>query len=309
MINRRSLLSLPLGLVCTSSFAQVRRVGRLMIIGGAEDKLKDRIILQRFVELCGGSGSRIRVLSAASSDPASAWATYQSVFSELGVGDCQPIPIPDRDAADSSTVTDLILQADGIFISGGDQRRLMELIWETEAFRALHAAFHLRGCCVGGTSAGAAVLSRNMLVQGEATRLPEKEVAELDIGLGFVARAIVDQHFSERGRLGRLLSALAQRPQMLGVGVDEDTALVIERGLGIEVIGRGAVTIVDGRSMLSNHDRIDERERLELLGVRLHVLPSGHRYSLNPKALQARAMPTALLEAVRLLVESGPIRG
>ena len=309
MINRRSLLSLPLGLVCTSSFAQVRRVGRLMIIGGAEDKLKDRIILQRFVELCGGSGSRIRVLSAASSDPASAWATYQSVFSELGVGDCQPIPIPDRDAADSSTVTDLILQADGIFISGGDQRRLMELIWETEAFRALHAAFHLRGCCVGGTSAGAAVLSRNMLVQGEATMLPEKEVAELDIGLGFVARAIVDQHFSERGRLGRLLSALAQRPQMLGVGVDEDTALVIERGLGIEVIGRGAVTIGDGRHMLSNNDRIDERERLELLGVRLHVLPSGHRYSLNPKALQARAMPTALLEAVRLLVESGPIRG
>ena len=308
-MNRRSLLSLPLGLVWTPSFAQARRVGRLVIIGGAEDKLKDRIILQRFVALCGGSGSRIRVLSAASSDPASAWATYRSVFSELGVGDCQPIPIPDRDAADSSTVTNLILQADGIFISGGDQRRLMELIWETEAFRALHAAFHLRGCCVGGTSAGAAVLSRNMLVQGEATMLPEKEVAELDIGLGFVARAIVDQHFSERGRLGRLLSALAQRPQMLGVGVDEDTALVIERGLGIEVIGRGAVTIVDGRSMLSNHDRIDERERLELLGIRLHVLPSGHRYSLNPKALQARAMPTALLEKVGLLVESGPIRG
>lgn len=309
MMKRRSLLSLPLGLVWTPSFAQGRRVGRLVIIGGAEDKLKDRIILQRFVELCGGSGSRIRVLSAASSDPASAWATYQSVFSELGVIDCQPILIPDRDAADSSTVTNLILQADGIFISGGDQRRLMELIWETEAFRALHAAFHLRGCCVGGTSAGAAVLSRNMLVQGEATMLPEKEVAELDIGLGFVARAIVDQHFSERGRLGRLLSAMAQRPQMLGVGVDEDTALVIERDLGIEVIGRGAVTIVDGRHMLSNHDRIDERERLELLGVRLHVLPSGHRYSLNPKVLQARAMPVALLEAVRLLVESGPIRG
>lgn len=309
MMNRRSLLSLPLGLVLTPSFAKARRVGRLMIIGGAEDKLKDRIILQRFVELCGGSGSRIRVLSAASSDPASAWATYQSVFFELGVGDCQPIPIPDRGAADSSTVTDLILQADGIFISGGDQRRLMELIWETAAFRALHAAFHLRGCCVGGTSAGAAVLSRNMLVQGEATMLPEKEVAELDIGLGFVARAIVDQHFSERGRLGRLLSALAQRPQMLGVGVDEDTALVIERGLGIEVIGRGAVTIVDGRSMLSNHDRIDERERLELLGVRLHVLPSGHRYSLKPTVSQARVMPTALLEAVGLLVEPGPIRG
>lgn len=309
MLNRRSLISLPLALAFTPSFAQPRRIGRLVIIGGAEDKLKDRVILQRFVALCGGVGSRIRVLSAASSDPASAWATYQSVFAELGVADCQPIAIPDREAAESSAVTDLILQADGIFISGGDQRRLMDLIWETEAFRALHAAFHLRGCCVGGTSAGAAVLSRNMLVQGEATIRPEKEVAELDIGLGFVAGAIVDQHFSERGRLGRLLSALAQRPQMLGVGVDEDTALVIERGQGIEVIGQGAVTIVDGRSMLSNHDSIDERERLELLAVRLHVLPAGHRYSLKPKVSQDRAIPAALLEAIGLLVAPGPIRG
>lgn len=309
MLNRRSLLSLPLGLVLAPSLAQTRRVGRLVIIGGAEDKLKDRVILQRFVELCGGPESRIRVLSAASADPASAWATYQAVFAELGVNDCQPIPIPDREAADSSTVTDLILQADGIFISGGDQRRLMDLIWETQSFHALHVAFHLRGCCVGGTSAGAAVLSRHMLVQGEATKQPEKEVAELDIGLGFVARAIVDQHFSERGRLGRLLSALAQRPQMLGVGVDEDTALVIERGLGIEVIGRGAVTIVDGRNMLSNQDRIEQRERLELLGVSLHILPSGHRYSLNPNVLKVRALPAALLEAIALLVEPGPIRG
>ncbi len=309
MLNRRTLLSAPLGLLMPPSFAQTRRIGRLMIIGGAEDKLKDKIILQRFVELCGGPSSRIRVLSAASGDPASAWATYQSVFAELGVADCQPIPIPDRESADSSAVADLILQADGIFISGGDQRRLMDLIWETESFRALHAAFHVRGCCVGGTSAGAAVLSRHMLVQGEATIRPEKEVAELDIGLGFVARAIVDQHFSERGRLGRLLSALAQRPQMLGVGVDEDTALLIERGLGVEVIGQGAVTIVDGRNMLSNQDRISERERLELLGVRLHVLPAGHRYSLNPKVLQARPMPAALLEAIALLVEPGPIRG
>ena len=306
MISRRLVLGGGLAALSRPSPAQSRRLGRLVVIGGAEDKLRDRVILRRFVELCGGPGARIAVLSAASAEPEAAWDTYRTVFGELGVQDCIPIPVPDREAAEGSEVKDLILGADGIFISGGDQRRLMDLIWETEAFRALHLAFHVRGCCVAGTSAGAAAMSRHMLVQGEATRLPEKEAAELDIGLGFVPHVIVDQHFSERRRLGRLLSAMAQRPQMLGVGVDEDTALVIHRGQGIEVIGQGAVTLVDGRGMSSNHEEIDSRERLELLGVRLHLLPAGHGYSLQPGS---RRLPTQLREALSLLVAPGPIRG
>ena len=285
---------------------QARRLGRLVVIGGAEDKLRDRVILRRFVELCGGPGARIRVLAAASAEPQAAWELYAGVFGELGVADCAPIPVPDREAADSDEVQQLILEADGLFLSGGDQRRLMDLIWETRAFRALHLAFHVRGCCVAGTSAGAAAMSRHMLVQGRAAPLPEKEIAELDIGLGFVAQAIIDQHFSERRRLGRLLSVLAQRPEMLGVGVDEDTALVIERGQGIEVIGQGAVTVVDGRRMVSNHDEVEQGERLELLGVQLHLLPAGHRYRLGAGA---RRLPTALREAVERLVAPGPIRG
>ena len=289
--------------------AQTRRVGHLVVIGGAEDKLKDRVILRRFVALCGGEQARIRILSAASADPAGAWALYRSVFAELGVTDFEPIDIPDRDAADSAAVSTQILEADGIFISGGDQARLMELIWETDAFRALHTAFHVRGCCVGGTSAGAAVMSRHMLVQGEATRLPEKEVAELDIGLGLVPYAIVDQHFSERRRLGRLLSVLAQQPDMLGVGVDENTALVIERRQGIEVIGAGAVTLIDGRQMRSNFDDIDSRERLEMLGLRLHLLPAGYRYGLNRAGSTNWPLPASLRDAVEVLVEPGPIRG
>ncbi len=309
MLSRRALLSASLGLLSFSTMAQARRVGRLMIIGGAEDKLKDRIILRRFVELCGGPTSRIKVISAASSEPVLSWSKYQTVFSELGVGDCLPVPIPDREAANSDSVFDGILDADGIFITGGDQRRLMELIWETAAFRALHVAFHVRGCCIGGTSAGAAVLSRNMLAHGEATRLPEKEAAELDIGLGLISGAIIDQHFSERGRLGRLLSVLAESRSRLGVGVDEDTALIVERGIGVEVIGKGAVTIVDGRNMQSNYERIETRERLELLGVRLHVLPSGHRYKVAPRDLRKRHIPSSFLEAIGLIVEPGPIRG
>jgi cyanophycinase len=291
------------------ALSESRRVGRLVIIGGAEDRLHDKYILSRFVELCGGAASRIRILSAASEEPASSWATYERAFGELGVSDCLPIDIPDREAADSSAVTDRVLEADGIFISGGDQQRLMDLIWETQTFKALHVAFHLRGCCIGGTSAGAAVMSRHMLASGEATRLPEKGIANVDIGLGFVARAIIDQHFSERGRLARLLSVLAQRPQMLGVGIDEDTALVIERDAAIEVIGRGAVTIVDGRAMSTNVDLIDPRQHLEMLGVRLHLLPSGNRYSANRMVQRAKNIPAALGDAIELLVSPGPIRG
>lgn len=309
MLSRRALLSLAAASAALPVTAQARRIGRLVIIGGAEDRLHDKVILRRFVELSGGPSARIRLISAASATPEWAWDTYGKAFGDLGVTDFSPIPIDDRDAANSPAVTDRILEADGLFISGGDQRRLMDLIWETEAFKALHIAFHLRGCCMGGTSAGAAVMSRHMLAQGEATKLPEKEVADLDLGLGFVSRAIIDQHFSERGRLGRLLSAMAQWPTMLGVGIDENTALVIERGAAVEVVGQGAVTVVDGRAMRTNVDLVDTRGRLEMLGLRVHLLPAGQRYSANPLVQRAQSMPVELREAVDLLVAPGPIRG
>ena len=309
MLSRRALLSLAAASAAHPVTAQARRIGRLVIIGGAEDRLHDKVILRRFLELSGGPSARIRLISAASGTPEWAWDTYGKAFADLGVTDFAPIPIEDRDAANSAAVTDSILEADGLFISGGDQRRLMDLIWETEAFKCLHTAFHLRGCCMGGTSAGAAVMSRHMLAQGEATKLPEKEAADLDIGLGFVARAIIDQHFSERGRLGRLLSAMAQWPNMLGVGIDENTALVIERGTAVEVVGQGAVTVVDGRAMRTNVDLVDTRGRLEMLGLRVHLLPAGQRYSANPLVQRTQGMPIELREAVDLLVAPGPIRG
>lgn len=309
MSSRRSVLSAGAALFAPlPAIARSRRIGRLVIIGGAEDRLHDKLILGQFVQLCGGASSRIRVLSAASSDPGAAWATYRAAFEDLGVLDCQPIPVPDREAADSSTVGDLILEADGIFISGGDQRRLMNLVWETQAFKALHIAFHLRGCCIAGTSAGAAVLSRHMLASGEATRLPEKDSGDLDLGLGLVSRAIIDQHFSERRRLARLLSVLARWPQILGVGIDEDTALIIERDTAVEVIGSGAVTVVDGRAMTTNVNLVDPQGRLEMLGVRMHLLPAGNRYSAHPRVQKVKGMPKALREAISMLVEPGPIR-
>lgn len=306
MLMRRTVLQATLCLGAVPAWAQSQRAGHIMVIGGAEDKMNDRLVLRRFTGLCGGTSSRIRVLSAAGATPSEYWDAYATVFAELGVQDFAPIDIPDRAAADDSATLDQILHADGIFISGGSQRRLMALLRGTRALQAIQDNFRQNGGCIGGTSAGAAALSRNMLAQGMATRLPEKNVAALEAGMGLVPNAIIDQHFSERGRLGRLLSVLTERPELLGVGVDEDTALIIERQVGIEVIGRGAVTIVDGRTMLSNSDVIDDRERLEMLGVRLHVIPSGHRYVLNSADFRRRNPPERFVDAIRLLVEDAP---
>lgn len=311
MLNRRHLLALGcgLGLPHRGAWSQARRMGHLVVIGGAEDRLQDRVILRRFVDLCGGPAARIVVFTAASGDPEAAWHGYEPVFRELGAQHCQPLDMRTPQEANDPERVSRLLGADGIFITGGDQRRLMEVLWESEVARAMHTAFHLRGCCIGGTSAGAAALSRQMLAVGETPRLPEKDAATLDLGLGFVSSAIIDQHFSERRRLGRLLSALAQRPDMLGIGIDEDTALVIERGHSVEVIGRGAVTLIDGRQMRSNFEDVDTSARLEMLGVRLHLLPAGHRYDVAPGEPGRRRLPPSLLDAMERLVAPGPIRG
>lgn len=317
--NRRQCLQAVAGLAAAWAWStpalakSSRKLGHLVVVGGAEDRLQDRAVWHRFVDLCGGSQANILLCTAASGDPDGAWEGYQPLLRGLGLTQVQHLRITSAEEANSASATDQILAADGVFLTGGDQRRLMERLWETAAARALHLAFHVRGCTVGGTSAGAAVMSRAMLAIGTATPRPEKDVVSLDIGLGLVPRAIVDQHFNERGRLGRLMSAIAQRPDLLGVGIDEDTALVITRDQGIEVVGHGNVTLVDGRRMETNARDLGPEEQLEMLGLQLHALPAGHRYLAlpdgEPRPLGERGLPQGLHDAIRLLVEPGPIRG
>lgn len=310
LLNRRSLLSLGAIMLHGGSIARTRQPARLVIVGGAEDRLKDKVILNRFLSLSGGPYANIVILTAASADQAASWAGYQQVFREMGATDTVHLPIHSIEEANAQATIDRVLNADGIFITGGDQRRLMERLWESATARALHTAFHLRSCCIGGTSAGAAAMSRSMLAEGDTPPLPEKDAAVLSLGLGFVSNAIIDQHFSQRRRLGRLLSAIALRQDMLGIGIDEDTALVIERGNGVEVIGRGAVTLIDGRRMRTNYFDVDASERLEMLGVAMHVLPSGHSYLSRPSARPgARSLPASLRDAISVIAAPGPIRG
>ncbi len=283
--------------------------GKLLIIGGAEDRVHDKLILKRFLELSGGENAKLVLIVAASSDPAAVAHTYSQAFEELGATQFSVLPLLSYDDAFKPEVIDPLQTADGIFMAGGDQSRLMACLWETPAQKAIHRAFHVRGALIAGTSAGAAVMSRQMIAQGPATVLPEKDTVTFDIGLGLIKNTIVDQHFSQRRRLGRLLSAIAQRPDLLGVGIDEDTAVLIERQKAVEVIGKGAITIVDGRKMKSNFDEIESQDRLELQGLQLHVLPAPNRYTLNKNGKFNSRLHPSLENALQILVDPAPNRG
>jgi cyanophycinase len=249
------------------------------------------------------------VITAASGIAETMWEIYDEAFRDLGVQRRVHLALRTRhDANDEALIAD-VLDADGIFMTGGDQKRLLALIGGTALDTAMHAALKLRGACIGGTSAGASAMSGHMLAQGRAELHPEKGSVFLGAGLGFLHKVVVDQHFSERHRLSRLLSVVAQNPYLQGIGIDEDTALVVERGVGIEVLGEGAVTIVDGRMMSTNVAEIPDHETPELIDVRLHLLPAGSRYRLPDGANEeeVRRIPPPLLEFLEHVTKRNPI--
>lgn len=283
--------------------------GHLVIIGGHEDKKHDMEILRRFVELSGGADAKIVVITAASAVADDMWETYDKAFADLGVRRHVHLHLASRQDANNEEHIRDVVDATGIFMTGGDQKRLLAIIGGTALDAEMHAALKLRGACIGGTSAGASAMSGHMLATGRVELHPEKGSVSLGAGLGFLHRVVIDQHFSERQRLSRLLTVVAQNPYLQGIGIDEDTALVVERGAGIEVLGQGAVTIVDGRSMESNVAEIANSETPELIDVRLHLLPSGSKYVL-PHAAQedgARRIPAQLLEFLENVTKRNPI--
>jgi cyanophycinase len=287
--------------------------GHLVIIGGHEDRKHDMEILTRFVALAGGKEAKIVVISAASSIADEMWQVYDTAFGELGVEQRVHLDLQSRQDANDEEHIRAIVDATGIFMTGGDQKRLLAIIGGTALDAEMHAALKLRGAVIGGTSAGASAMSGHMLAQGRAELHPEKGSVSLGAGLGFLHKVVIDQHFSERQRLSRLLSIVAQNPYLQGIGIDEDTALIIERGVGIEVVGEGAVTIVDGRNMSTNVADIANRETPELIDVRLHLLPAGSKYRLPQDGddegtrQQARRIPQPLREFLENVTKRNPL--
>ncbi len=262
--------------------------GPLMVIGGAEDKTGHRQVLARFIKLAGGAGSRVAVIATASSLGDEILDAYRAVLLALGAGEVvTPRPRTRAEAADPAVVEQLS-DVSGIFMTGGNQSTLSGVVTGTPFGAAILDA-HSRGVVIGGTSAGASVQSQHMIAFGREGTTPKLRMAQMSAGLGLLPGVVIDQHFDERGRYGRLLSLVAHSPHLIGMGVDEDTAAVITEGHLVEVVGRGAVTLFDGGAMTSNVDTAAGTSPLLVSGVLLHSLPAGSRFDLASRSLLAGA--------------------
>jgi len=262
-------------------------VGPVMVIGGAEDKLGERIILSRFVDLAGGKEAQIAVISTASSLGDAATDLYRHIFGRLGVTRIVGLRPETRDEADDARTVQALAGATGIFMTGGNQLRLSSVIGGTRLGAAMLEA-HGRGVVVAGTSAGASAVATHMMAFGSSGATPKHRMAHVSVGLGLLLNVVVDQHFEQRTRLGRLLAVVAQSPSLIGLGLDEDTAAIINASDVLEVIGRGSVTIVDGANVITDAYQATGHRPMMVSNARLHSLPSGYRFDLKARRVLPR---------------------
>jgi cyanophycinase len=258
--------------------------GLVMLIGGAEDKFRDKVILSTFAELAGGAEGRVVVISTASSLGEAAIAAYRELFLGLGLGRVSGVHPQERRDADGEEGIALLSEATGVFLTGGNQSRLTQVVAGTRLADAISNA-HDRGVPIAGTSAGASALGAHMVAFGRPGPTPKNRMVHLAAGLGIVPGIVVDQHFEQRGRIGRLLALVAQSPSLLGLGIDEDTCAVVHPDRTLHVLGRGAVTIVDGSHVTTDAYRGKGYRPVMVSGAVLHSLPSGYRFDMRARAL------------------------
>lgn len=263
--------------------------GPLIIIGGAEDKLRKRTILKEFVFAAGGEDARIVVIPTASSLGAEVVGVYSALFSRLGAGAVTSVAPESRQDSHDPELVRRLEQATGVFMTGGNQLKLSAIVAGTPVGDAIVAA-HQRGAVIAGTSAGASIQSSHMVAFGTGGATPKQRMTQVAAGLGLLENAVIDQHFDQRNRYGRLLMIVSQSPQLLGLGVDEDTAAVVTQVDGhqvLRVLGRGSVTIFDPSHIVSNAHEARRSAPLLASGVVLHVLPPGQNFDLTDRRLIA----------------------
>lgn len=267
--------------------------GVLIAIGGAEDKQKDRRVLTHLAALAGGAGGRVAVLPTASTVPRQVGELYQRVFTELGVGEVDVIQMETRADAMNPDVVGRLEKATLVFFTGGDQLRLVVTLGGTPVVQTIRR-LNANGVPVAGTSAGAGAICQHMIARGRSGQVMGRHMVSLAPGLGLTNRIVVDQHFTQRHRMGRLFTAVALNPYLVGVGIDEDTAAVISPDNALSVMGRGCVTVVDGSGLIhTNVHEVEGRTPATVLGLQVHVLnPSGTFDLINrTAALAPRSLP------------------
>jgi cyanophycinase len=253
--------------------------GHLLVIGGAEDKYNERRILRKFLQLAGDENANILILPVASDYPEFAADVYVQAFRKLGVANPKVLRATSRQDIIDADVDALLDGVTGIFISGGDQMRLTSIMGGTLLAQRIEDLVQNTDVVLAGTSAGAAGMSASMIVRGEASSHPHKNSVRLSPGLGFLRNIIIDQHFTERGRISRLITAVSYNPYNLGIGIDENTAIILNNKGIMEVFGQGTVTIVDGSQITYNEiAEVDEFQPFSVFGAQIHILRDGLIY-------------------------------
>ncbi len=256
--------------------------GYVIPIGGGEERTPDSSILQRFVALCGDSDARIVVIPTAS-QLAETGGHYIKLFQQMGVEQVSSIRMEERSDASNPDYLKALNNATGIFITGGNQLRLSTILGGTPVAQTLRL-LNANGVHIAGTSAGAAIMPEHMIAGGDSGPTPTEDLVQLAPGLGLTNKLIIDQHFRERDRLGRLMAALSYNPFLIGIGVDEDTAAFISSDGRFEVVGSGAVTVVDPAELsYSSMAAVRSGDPVSLFGIKVHILAPGTGFDIGQR--------------------------
>ncbi|WP_277668410.1 cyanophycinase [Caproiciproducens galactitolivorans] len=260
----------------------MQKRGYLIIIGGAEDKNGESVILKQAPEML-SDNDILTVLTTATENPEKVGANYHEVFKRLGVTNIEILNINTRENAENEHYCEMIRKSKCIFMTGGDQLRITSILGGTKAYSEIKNLYD-EGGIIMGTSAGASVMTSTMVVQGKDNEPARKCTLKMAPGLGLLNGVIIDQHFDQRGRFGRLLCGVAENPDVLGIGIDEDTAIKVYPDLHFEIIGSNAVTIIDGKTIQSsNVSELNPDEILAIMGVTVHALPQGYGFDLTER--------------------------
>lgn len=266
--------------------ADGKKRGYVIPIGGAEERVNDPVILKRFVELCGGKDARIVIIPTASQLEETG-ENYVTVFTELGVQKAVSLPINSRNDAQRDDYLTELDNATGIFMTGGNQLRLTTILGGTPVAQKIRRQ-NAAGVHVAGTSAGAAIMPEHMIAGGPTGSLPNEQGVTFAPGMGLVNKVILDQHFSQRNRLGRLLSAVSYNPFASAIGICEDTAAFIDPDGLLEVVGAGSITVIDPAEL--EHSSMAEArtgDSITLIGLKFHLLANGAKYCIQTRKAYA----------------------
>jgi cyanophycinase len=258
----------------------------IMIIGGAEDKIHGRQILQTFFQRSRGINAQIAIIPSASREPAIIGERYRTIFNEMGAKSIEVLDIQHRDHGERADWLNYVETCTGVFMTGGDQIRLCGLLADTSIMERIRQRAQLGEITLAGTSAGAAVMGQEMIAGGGSGESPNRSLVDMTTGLGIIPELIVDQHFHNRNRMARLMSAIASYPDKIGIGIDEDTCTVFDADGSFQVIGRGTVTVVDpGEVSYTNCSTASMTDPISIHNLRVHILGYGERYDLRRRTI------------------------